>query len=479
MRAVPSSSLWKWPAIHSVEPAGRPQHVWALWCCAACVSLAGGMAASPDQLLAALAAAVALTLAAVATMPFVQRPVVGLRLLVVAGVLVPLPFRVGATSANVCVLLAFAVVAGWSLRRLLIGGIRFERTALTYAVLALAATSIVSFLAGQAPWFDGAETAPMRAQLGGLALYLLSAGLTLVAGEALSGADSLRSLTFLFLTAAGIAVAAAIAAALPGLSLLAQIVRVESLGSAFWTWTAALALGQALFNRELGTRVRAACLLLASAVLIRGLVVAFSWASGWLPPLVAMGTLLALRFPRGSLIGALLGVAPAAYVGQSVISAVLAGESYSWLTRTQALDVMWQLIQRSPWVGLGPANYYFYARQFSLLGWYVTFSSHNQYVDLLAQTGLAGLGAFVAIAVSAVLLIRNLRARYARSGFEAAYLAGVLGGLTGSLASGLLADWLIPFAYNIGLTGFRSSLLFWLFLGGLLSLQRHDPVRTP
>ena len=40
------------------------------------------------------------------------------------------------------------------------------------------------------------------------------------------------------------------------------------------------------------------------------------------------------------------------------------------------------------------------------------------------------------------------------------------------LVSGMLADWIIPFAYNIGLRGFRSSLLFWFFLGGLVSLRR-------
>ncbi len=49
---------------------------------------------------------------------------------------------------------------------------------------------------------------------------------------------------------------------------------------------------------------------------------------------------------------------------------------------------------------------------------------------------------------------------------------GAIAGLAGSLVSGLLADWIIPFTYNIGIRGFRSSLLFWFFLGGVLSLKR-------
>jgi hypothetical protein len=36
----------------------------------------------------------------------------------------------------------------------------------------------------------------------------------------------------------------------------------------------------------------------------------------------------------------------------------------------------------------------------------------------------------------------------------------------------MLADWLLPFVYNIGLKGFRSSLLFWLFLGLAIALER-------
>jgi hypothetical protein len=29
----------------------------------------------------------------------------------------------------------------------------------------------------------------------------------------------------------------------------------------------------------------------------------------------------------------------------------------------------------------------------------------------------------------------------------------------------------LPFVYNIGFTGFRASVLAWLFLGGLISLE--------
>jgi hypothetical protein len=64
-------------------------------------------------------------------------------------------------------------------------------------------------------------------------------------------------------------------------------------------------------------------------------------------------------------------------------------------------------------------------------------------------------------------------------GFEQAYVLGAVAGLAGSLVSGLLADWIIPFTYNIGVRGFRSSLLFWFFLGGVLALKRIAPEAAP
>jgi hypothetical protein len=31
---------------------------------------------------------------------------------------------------------------------------------------------------------------------------------------------------------------------------------------------------------------------------------------------------------------------------------------------------------------------------------------------------------------------------------------------------------IIPFVYNVGVRGFRSSMLFWLFAGGVLAIDR-------
>ena len=59
------------------------------------------------------------------------------------------------------------------------------------------------------------------------------------------------------------------------------------------------------------------------------------------------------------------------------------------------------------------------------------------------------------------------------TGFEAGYIYGAIGGLVGTYAAAGLGDWVIPFVYNAGFAGFRTSVLPWLFFGGLVALEQH------
>ena len=56
-------------------------------------------------------------------------------------------------------------------------------------------------------------------------------------------------------------------------------------------------------------------------------------------------------------------------------------------------------------------------------------------------------------------------------GFPKAFVYAAFGGLVGTLLAGMLADWLLPFVYNITLDGMRSSIMAWLFMGGVVSLE--------
>jgi hypothetical protein len=57
-------------------------------------------------------------------------------------------------------------------------------------------------------------------------------------------------------------------------------------------------------------------------------------------------------------------------------------------------------------------------------------------------------------------------------GFSKAYVIGALGGLVGTLVASMFGDWFLPFIYNVGFKGFRASILGWIFLGGLIVVEK-------
>jgi O-antigen ligase len=144
---------------------------------------------------------------------------------------------------------------------------------------------------------------------------------------------------------------------------------------------------------------------------------------------------------------------------------------YSYSTRVEAWEIVLNIAKASPIFGLGFGNYYWYTPLFLIRGWSIQFNSHNQYVDIIAQMGILGLLVFIWFFgelgnVGAKLL------KVAPDGFTRGYVYGALGGIAGTLVASFFVDWALPFVYNIGFTGFRSSILAWLFMGGLISVQR-------
>jgi O-antigen ligase len=249
-----------------------------------------------------------------------------------------------------------------------------------------------------------------------------------------------------------------------------------SAGSLFWTWLVALVFGQIVYNEHLHRFWRFGLLCLLLITLYNAFVQAYDWKSGWLPPLVAIGVILAARSGRLILLLSLAALVPAFFVAKDLIGTDL----YSWGTRVDAWVIVLGITKVNPLFGLGFANYYWYTPLFPIRGFSVVFNSHSQYVDLIAEVGLLGLAAYLWFFAAAGRLGWKLRTT-APPGFARAYVYGALGGLAGTLVAGFLVDWVIPFVYNIGMTGFRASVLFWLFLGGLVSIEqivRRDALKT-
>lgn len=332
----------------------------------------------------------------------------------------------------------------------------------------LVAFLIVSGLAfgvGQLPWFLFAQPAPVGAQVAGLSIFILSAGAFLLAAHQIQELKWLKWLTWTFFLFSGVYIAGRLVPQLG--QITQQLYPGSSSGSMFWTWLAAMAASQALLNK----RLRLGWRLAIGGLLVATLYVAYiqtnGWKSGWVPPLAALVAIVALRSWRLGLAMAVGGLV----LVPGLLSDLIATDQYSYSTRVDAWLIVVEIIKVNPILGLGPANYRWYTPLFPIRGYAVQFNSHNQYVDLVAQTGLLGLACFLWFFWEVGRLGWQLRERVP-AGFAQAYVYGALGGACGTLVAAMLGDWVLPFFYNVTLRGFRSSVLAWLFMGGLVALEQ-------
>ncbi len=329
--------------------------------------------------------------------------------------------------------------------------------------------SLLAFFNGQILYYSFARLAPIAAQLGGLAVYLLSIVAFITAGNLIKDLHWLKIITWLFLALGAVFI---IGRMIP---LLGRVVlprfQYGSTDSLFWIWLIAMASSQAFFNRQLDKRWRAVLFGLCAATFYVAISGAYSWKSGWLPPLVAVMVILWVGFPRLRMpLLILAGIAVVLNSFDKVTNLVSGGEDYSIMTRLVAWRIVLEIVKINPFLGLGMSNYYWYTPLFPILGYSVQFNSHNNYIDIFAQAGFFGLIGFSWLMFEIWRVGWEIRVKVP-DGFARAYILGVLGGLIGTLVSGMLGDWFLPFVYNVGLQGFRSSVFAWLFFGGMIALE--------
>jgi len=394
-----------------------------------------------------------------------RSPQWGLVALLVGGLAIPFEIGTGSeTGLNPAIMLLPLLMGVWvfdmvALKR----RISLPSSRCTLPLITLAVVSLLSFLVGQFV----STPAPFRAQLAGLALFLFSGGAFFLAAIYLRDLEWLKRISWLIL---------AIGACYTGLWLLpiespvaAYFPPSGATGSLFWTWVMALAAGQVLFNRKLskGTRIVFGGLIVG--ILCVGFFPARTWVSGWFPPLVVLVVLVSLRTPRIMLFSSVIGGLTAVIYLPKLIQVLLSWEGYSLITRLEGWEILSEIVKINPILGLGPANYYHFTSFYSIRGWYVPFNSHNNFVDIFAQIGLLGLICFIWFFWEAGRLAWRLKSKVG-DGFERGYVYGAFAGLIGTLTAALFGDWVIPFVYNVGLEGFRTSVLGWVCLGGVVAI---------
>ena len=335
------------------------------------------------------------------------------------------------------------------------------------------AVVILSFIVGQLPWFSIAQV-PIDNQIGGLAIFIISFAAFILVAHQVRDIRWLKWMVFLYLGLAGPAVFIGMRV-LPGWRTLNQLLLHPKTtgGSLFWLWLAAMTFSQAVFNKKLAMKWRGLLL----AVLIGYLYLALgrnrAWTSGWAPSFVTLFVILWVARPKWAMPLTMVGVASLILLFQPIYNSVFIGDNeYSAMTRLEAWRIVGEIIKVNPILGLGPGNYYNYTLLYPILGYYVEFNSHNNYVDIVAQAGILGLICFIWFVVVTWKLGWRLRNQVPKDGFTQAFIYGTLGGLAGSVAAGMLGDWVLPFVYNIGIFGLRSSIYAWFFLGGLVAIDQ-------
>lgn len=405
-------------------------------------------------------------------------PDLGLLAIIISGLVVPFSIGTGTQSSiNLPIILVVMLLGLWIFQMIATREAGIDRVSRPFwPAIAIIVSTLISLGFGQFHWYP-VPAASISAQLGGAMIFILSAGIFLLVAYHLQNLTFLRWMVWLFLAIAGIFMVGRIVTPI-GQIVIPFYQRAVS-DSMFWMWFGVLGYSQVAFNRKLHILWRA----VIGLFLVAGIFVAFylqrAWISGWLPMIAAIGFCTFIARPRYSIFFGLFLVVYLIFNINQAEGMVMVGDNpYSLMTRLEAWNIMGKIILKNPVFGVGPANYYWYTALYPILGYFVPFNSHNNYIDILSQTGLFGLGIFFWFCWEMGRLLWRSRS-HVSEGFEKAFLYGCFGGLLGMMLSGMLGDWIFPFVYNIGLEGFRASVLTWLFLGGAVAIFRMVPSSSP
>jgi hypothetical protein len=398
----------------------------------------------------------------------IQQPNLGFILIFLGGMFVPFagPSGLNAATLAVALMLGLWIMDMFVVKRQFM----FIRSRLMLPITTFLAISVLALAMGQIPWFIFARQAPITAQLGGFAIFAFSIGAMLLAAHLIKDIRWLQIIVWVFL---GLSAFYVFGRAIR----LPFIDNIYILGftsqSMFWIWVVTLSAGQVIYNDQLRPRTRFLLIAIVLMTLYVGIFQAYDWKSGWLPPVVALLILLGNRY-RKFVIFAIPFVVMA---GVYIASGLIASDDYSWGTRLDAWRIILEISKVSPILGMGFANYYWYTALFPIRGWRVSFNSHSQFVDLIAQTGYLGLLCFLWL----FFALGRLSWEYANKlsgGFARAYAQSIFAGIVATLVAAFLVDWVLPFTYNIGLTGFRASVLPWIFMGGMIAIEQMQLQKT-
>jgi hypothetical protein len=420
-----------------------------------------------------------LVVSSIALIILMDKPLLGLLGIIIVSLNVKYQIPTGTNvPLNFTIVLSILLIGLWVIRMIMNQDVRLTPSSTTRPALLFALATTVSLIGGNVTWiFNAPEKANMPAQIGGWLLYVLPIGVFLLVANQVKDLVWLRRITYLFIGLGGLYILTRVFGLTPIRD--AMFVSIRSLGAVFWIWLVALAYGQAVLNTDLKPILRIIFGMVVFLTFFVAITTSFDWNSGWLPGLIAIGVITWLASNRMRI----------AFIALSAIVTIVIFEPmyqyidytiqhHTIVSRQATYPILIELIKANPVIGLGMSNYYHFTPLYPILGWYVKFNSHNNFIDIIAQTGLVGMGLFAWFAYEIGRVGWRLRHKVT-DGFSRGYVYACLGGLVATLISGFIGDWFLPFTYNIGMTGFRAAVLAWLFLGGLIAIEQLEKAKEP
>lgn len=244
----------------------------------------------------------------------------------------------------------------------------------------------------------------------------------------------------------------------------------------FTMWIVGLAVALAMFQDDLSWKWRGLLLALAAAWIYFRFGQQVTWLAGWLPSFVVLGILVFMRSKKLTLIAlALVVVLIVTNIGY-LESTFTSENDESGGTRMAAWEVNWRVTGKHLIFGTGPAGYAAY-----YMSYYPNdaMATHNNIIDILAQTGLIGLGLcmwfFFRLAWFGYKLCLRLKGR---GDFVEAVANAAFAGTVGCIIMMIFGDWLFPFTYTQTIAGFDYVVYSWLFMGAIVAIDRLVPANS-
>lgn len=237
----------------------------------------------------------------------------------------------------------------------------------------------------------------------------------------------------------------------------------------FTMWIISLSLGLALFDRTISNPLKIALVGLAGLWMYYRFWQNTSWMTGWFPPLVVVFTLFLMKSKKAALMFLLSLILLIAIRADYFSHALFLEQGESGSTRLSAWAISLWLTSKHFLFGTGPGGYAAYYMSYFPSN---AMATHNNYLDVIAQTGIIGFGLYLWMFFALFKIsLRVIRKVKGKGDFTDALAHAVFAGLIGCIVAMGFGDWMIPFPYTQGIVSFDYILYSWLFLGAILSLE--------